>query len=139
VNKDIHASFLTADHRKLLKFYFQSFLLGVPEIMVGFRDFKGRLQTLQPFKTLEIPRMVRGKPNAWDPNICLAWGERFLGQVRDWMLQIAQDPTKESVPVGRVSFTPGKGVSFKALGDAEVAEVRAGEDRIGFLPLWYMS
>jgi RAT1-interacting protein len=125
--------------RKLLKFYFQSFLLGVPEIIVGFRDFKGRLQTLQPFKTLEIPRMVRGKPNAWDPNVCLAWGERFLDQVRKWMAGInTQAPTNESLPVGRVSFTPGKGVSFKALDSAEIEEVRAGEDRIGFLPSWYM-
>jgi RAT1-interacting protein len=130
---------LMVDNRKLLKFYFQSFLLGVPEIMVGFRDFKGRLQTLQSFKTLEIPRMVRGKPNAWDPNICLAWGEQFLGQVREWMVQITEDPVNGSFPVGRVSFTPEKGVSFKVLDGAEVAEVQAGEDRIGFLPSWYMS
>jgi RAT1-interacting protein len=107
--------------------------------MVGFRDFKGRLQTLQSFKTLEIPRMVRGKPNAWDPNVCLAWGERFLGQVREWMAEITQAPTNESLPVGRVSFTPGKGVSFKALDSAEIEEVRASDDRIGFLPSWYMS
>jgi len=124
--------------RKLLKFYFQSFLLGVPEIMVGFRDFKGKVQTLQPFKTLEIPRMVRGKPNAWDPNRCLAWGERFLSQVREWMVQVTETNTTQRPPVGKLTFTPKEGINFKELSDEEVEDVRAGEDRIGFLPAWYL-
>lgn len=125
--------------KKLLKFYFQSFLLGVPEIMVGFRDFKGHLKTLQSFKTLEIPRMVRGKPNSWDPNLCLAWGEKFLGQVREWMVEGTTSTTKSGVFVGRLIFTPGHGVAFKELDSVEIEEVQAGEERVGFLPSWYIS
>jgi len=125
--------------RKLLKFYFQSFLLGVPEIMVGFRDFRGQLQTLRLFKTLEIPRLVRGKPNAWDPSVCLAWGEQFIGQVRDWMAGTIQSTTEQNRPVGRLIFTPGKGVVFRLLNNAEIEEVQAGEERVGFLPSWYLS
>jgi len=72
-----------ASHRKLLKFYFQSFLLGVPEIIVGFRTREGVLSTLQYFKTVEIPRLVRAKRTGsemgWDPGVCLGWGDRFLG------------------------------------------------------------
>ncbi|KAH9995835.1 RAI1 like PD-XK nuclease-domain-containing protein, partial [Russula vinacea] len=68
--------------KKLLKFYFQSFLLGVPEILVGFRTPNGILKTTESFKTLEIPRMVRGKENAWDPQICLSWGESFLTWIK---------------------------------------------------------
>ncbi|KAJ7678982.1 RAI1-domain-containing protein [Mycena polygramma] len=67
--------------KKLLKFYMQSFLLGVPEILVGFRTPAGEVQTLQSFRTVEIPRLVRGKAHGWDPAVCLRWGEAFLGWV----------------------------------------------------------
>ncbi|KAJ6507959.1 RAI1-domain-containing protein [Mycena vitilis] len=67
--------------KKLLKFYMQSFLLGVPEILVGFRTPAGEVQTLQTFRTVEIPRLVRGKAHGWDPAVCLRWGEAFLGWV----------------------------------------------------------
>jgi len=45
----------------------QSFLLGVPFVVVGFRDFKGILQSIQEFKTLELPRMVRNKVSSLKP------------------------------------------------------------------------
>jgi RAT1-interacting protein len=137
--------------RKLLKFYFQSFLLGVPvrldvllkrslksqvwqEIIVGFRTPNGQLTTLQSFKTLEMPRMVRGKPNAWDAQICLDWGERFL----TWVKKIVTSGTAASESVWRVKFTPRVGVELTLLDD-DIArkEVEAGEDRVGFLPTWY--
>jgi RAT1-interacting protein len=42
------------------------------------------LSTLQTFRTIEIPRLVRGKGNkeCWEPGVCLRWGERFLGFLR---------------------------------------------------------
>jgi hypothetical protein len=46
---------------KLLKFWAQSFLLNVPTIVVGFRTDDGQVKKLQAFKTLEIPKLVRGK------------------------------------------------------------------------------
>ncbi|KAH9041705.1 RAI1-domain-containing protein [Lactarius pseudohatsudake] len=119
--------------KKLLKFYFQSFLLGVPEIIVGFRTPNGQLTTVQPFKTLEIPRMVRGKPNAWDAQICLDWGDRFLTWVRKNV--VSGTVTPESV--WRVKFTPRVGVELTLLHDTGRREVEAGEDRVGFLPTWY--
>ncbi|PVF93357.1 RAI1-domain-containing protein [Serendipita vermifera] len=124
--------------KKLLKFYFQSFLLGVPEIIVGFRNPRGILQTLQTFKTLEIPRMVRGKPDAWDPNLCLAWGNTFLQQLRQWMEDTGNEDD-EITRVGRLRFTPSDGVTFRMLDREGVEEVENGEDRIGFLPTWYMK
>jgi RAT1-interacting protein len=119
------------EDRKLLKFYFQSFLLGVPEILVGFRSTRGILQQTQVFRTLELPRLVRGKPNAWDPNVCLHWGNELLQKVKAWMTDSAPSD------VGRILFTPGIGVTFSRLDDAQVLEVVAGEDRVGFLPNWY--
>ena len=104
------------------------------EIIVGFRTPNGQLTTLQSFKTLEMPRMVRGKPNAWDAQICLDWVERFL----TWVKKIVTSGTAASESVWRVKFTPRVGVELTLLHD-DIArkEVEAGEDRVGFLPTWY--
>lgn len=40
---------------KLMKFWAQSFLVGVPRIVVGFRDDEGTVNSLQTFKTTDIP------------------------------------------------------------------------------------
>lgn len=50
---------------KLLKFWAQSFLIGVPKVICGFRDDDGVLSHLETFKTLEIPRKVRHGTGAW--------------------------------------------------------------------------
>ncbi|KLO11415.1 RAI1-domain-containing protein [Schizopora paradoxa] len=133
--------------KKLLKFYFQSFLLGVPEIVVGFRTPSGRIADLQTFKTIELPRLVRGKKDAWDPNICLSWGDRFLTFLKTSIDELRdQEPNETPIQEGisdagahvwRVSFKPGKGVDVRLLDDAGVQEVQNGEDRVGFLPTSY--
>ncbi|KAG9470367.1 hypothetical protein GDO78_018019 [Eleutherodactylus coqui] len=47
-------------HRyKLLKWWCQSFLLGIPLIVAGFRNPKGRIVSLEKFRTSEIPHLVR--------------------------------------------------------------------------------
>ncbi|KAG0077956.1 Dom-3 Z, partial [Podila epicladia] len=53
------------EKHKLLKFWAQSFLPGIPTIIVGFRDDDGNVVHVQTFKTMEIPRLVRGKEGAW--------------------------------------------------------------------------
>ncbi|KAF9643763.1 RAI1-domain-containing protein [Thelephora ganbajun] len=126
--------------KKLLKFYFQSFLLGVPEIIVGFRSPAGKLGTVQSFQTMQIPRMVRGKPGSWDPNVCLGWGERFLEFVKEAVqgdVHSAPDGVEEVPVVWRVEFKPGVGISMSQLGPEAVEEVQEGSDRYGFLPRWY--
>lgn len=50
---------------KLLKFWAQSFLVGVPRVICGFRDDDGQIVKVVQYKTLEIPRQVREKPNTW--------------------------------------------------------------------------
>ena len=67
---------------KLLKFWIQSFLGGVPHICCGFRDDYGKILDLQMLRTLEIPRMVRGKKNMWDPATCLEFTETLLDSLR---------------------------------------------------------
>lgn len=78
-----HANFT----RKLLKFWAQSFLLGVPKIIVGFRtnDIEGRLLRIQEFETTKIPRMVReqmqGSGEGWEMGVCV----NFTGLLLDCM------------------------------------------------------
>ncbi|EPQ52575.1 RAI1-domain-containing protein [Gloeophyllum trabeum ATCC 11539] len=122
--------------KKLLKFYFQSFLLGVPEIIVGFRTPSGRLTTIQTFKTVQLPRLVRGKPGAWDPQLCLDWGRRFLTFLKS-TVQTDPNTPEENKRVWRVRFTPGKGVSVRLLDEEGVRDVEGGEERVGFLPNWF--
>jgi RAT1-interacting protein len=68
------------EKHKLLKFWLQSFLAGVPKIVVGFRDDGGVVHEMQNLETLAIPRMVRAQGH-WDPSVCLNFGQRAL----DWL------------------------------------------------------
>lgn len=119
--------------KKLLKFYFQSFLLGVPEIAVGFRTPSGEVTTVQSFDTTKIPRLVRGKAGSWDPSICLNWGEEIL----TFLKKILQGSDADKASVWRVKFVPKEGVTIMKLTDSLVDEVVNGEERVGFLPKWY--
>jgi hypothetical protein len=48
-----------------LKFWAQSFLVGVPKIICGFRDDDGNLKEIKHYETLKIPGTVREKKNTW--------------------------------------------------------------------------
>ncbi|KAF9473916.1 RAI1-domain-containing protein [Pholiota conissans] len=136
----------TRFERKLLKFYFQSFLLGVPEIVVGFRTPAGVVSTVQSFKTIQLPRLVRGKPGAWDPLVCLDWGYQVLTLLKGLLPgrregQGGDATTDAPMPVHlwRVKFVPGSGIRVDELDAAGIGEVENGEDRVGFLPRWYLD
>jgi hypothetical protein len=66
-------------NRKLMKFWIQSFLLGVPKIVVGFRDFNGILRRLDEIETEKIPDTVTGSPRpSWNANMCVNFAAAFL-------------------------------------------------------------
>jgi RAT1-interacting protein len=65
--------------RKLLKFWIQSFLLGVPKIIVGFRNKIGILQRLEELETRALPGLVkRNGRGSWDGNVCINFTASFL-------------------------------------------------------------
>jgi len=69
----------TAFDQKLLKYWIQSFLLGVPRIIVGFRDQDGILRSMEEYETLNIPYEVRRRGLAkWDGNVCIRFAALFL-------------------------------------------------------------
>jgi RAT1-interacting protein len=95
--------------RKLLKFWAQSFLLGVPNITVGFRSKAGILRSLQTFNTHEIPGMVRRGTNCWDGNVCINFATEFLG----WLKGVVVDEGVYSTVLRKKSGV----VEVKRVGD----------------------
>ncbi|OJD15326.1 protein rai1 [Emergomyces pasteurianus Ep9510] len=74
--------------RKLLKFWAQSFLLGVPKIIVGFRDEHGILRRLEEMATHDIPGLVARKgKGTWDGNICI----NFTAKLLEWLKLVIKE------------------------------------------------
>ncbi|KAK9698867.1 hypothetical protein RND81_08G137200 [Saponaria officinalis] len=85
---------------KLLKFWIQSFLAGVPYIVVGFRDDSGRLVRTERMRTKDINHRVKMK-GYWQGGVCLAFADEVLcwlyGTVKeneDYILQFAPPFTR---------------------------------------------
>ncbi|KAI9224083.1 hypothetical protein BC828DRAFT_374366 [Blastocladiella britannica] len=87
---------------KLLRVWAQSYLAGVPEVLVGYRDdVSGAVVGAQRIGTLQVPEIVRyaasedqyrqpqqrqhRSSNApdWDPNACLMWAGSVLDVILD--------------------------------------------------------
>lgn len=66
---------------KLCKFWAQSFLLGVPKVIVGWRDDDGYLYKLSEFDTQRIPGQVTRNYATWNGNVCI----NFAAQFFDWL------------------------------------------------------
>lgn len=65
--------------RKMCRFWAQSFLLGVPKIVIGFRNKDGFLQRLEAWDTLDIPNFVKRQGmQTWDGNTCINFAAAFL-------------------------------------------------------------
>lgn len=62
-----------------MKFWIQSFLLGVPKIIVGFRTPDGFLRRIEEMDTASIPSTVKrmGK-GTWDGNMCINFASALL-------------------------------------------------------------
>lgn len=82
--------------RKLLKFWAQSFLLGVPKIIVGYRTQQGILNRLEELDTQTIPEKVRlnGK-GLWNGQICINFASSFL-ECEHAMSEICSGVTHQS-------------------------------------------
>ncbi|CAF2023262.1 unnamed protein product [Brassica napus] len=65
------------EREKLLKFWIQSFVAGVPYIVVGYRDDGGRLVRTERLRTKDIAHRARLK-NYWQGGVCLAFADEVL-------------------------------------------------------------
>ncbi|KAK3639946.1 decapping endonuclease targeting mRNA [Elasticomyces elasticus] len=68
--------------RKLMRYWAQSFLLGVPKIMVGYRTQDGFLTRIAELETQRIPAQVKRGQHTWDGNICINLTSAFLEFLR---------------------------------------------------------
>lgn len=92
------AQYNTFYQQKLMSFWAQSFLAGIPKILVGFRSDRGIVRSIEYIEVNEIPRITRGKV-AWCPESMLNFGTIFL----DWLkAQMFELPENE---VYRLSYT----------------------------------
>ena len=106
---------------KLLKWWAQSFLVGTPEILVGWRDDTGLVERLERMAVREIPRAGLD----WKPNCCLNFLSELLDRIRH---HCSQDDISA---VYRVAWQPRAGVTITA------APPQPGPAY--FLPDWYTS
>lgn len=92
---------------KLLKFWIQSFLLGVPKIIVGFRDQHGTLLRVEEMATATIPNMVKTRGRAtWDGSMCCNFAAAFLDFLKetvvgDGVWRISKKPNASVIEVFR--------------------------------------
>lgn len=63
---------------KLLKWWLQSFLIGIEDIFVGYRNDEGIIENCEWMKVQEMPRSVRQDRQHWKPNVCFNFLETFL-------------------------------------------------------------
>lgn len=80
-------------NEKCLKWWVQSFLAGVPTILVGHRNERLWIERLERLPVERIPRMVREQAR-WDPNLVLAFGELFLSWLRQMLEGFAVEHDK---------------------------------------------
>ncbi|KAI0471083.1 RAI1-domain-containing protein [Xylariaceae sp. FL0804] len=79
---------MAAFERKLMKFWIQSFLLGVPKIVVGFRSPQGLLTKVEEIQTAGIPETAaRRGVRSWNANLCINFASAFL----DWLRSTIDD------------------------------------------------
>ncbi|KAJ2902998.1 Dhp1-interacting protein Din1 [Zalerion maritima] len=98
--------------RKLLKYWIQSFLLGVPKIMVGFRSKRGILTGIEEIQTATIPATAQrpGSKAGWDGNVCINFAAGFMEWLQrtindDGVWRIRRRAGEQRIEVSRVEAT----------------------------------
>ncbi|KAF6113540.1 decapping exoribonuclease [Phyllostomus discolor] len=108
---------------KLLKWWAQSFLLGVPNVVAGFRNPEGFVCSLKTFPTMQMFEHVRNDRDGWNPSVCMNFCAAFLSFAQNTVIQ--DDPRL----VHLFSWEPGGPVTVSVHRDVPHA----------FLPTWYVE
>lgn len=111
-------------HRfKLLKWWAQSFLPGVPRIVAGFRDHDGVVVGVETIPIAKISHLIKNEFNCWKPTVCMNFCCDFLS--------FARTVVKEDDPrvVYLFSCEPHRDVTYSVHRDSVYS----------FLPLWFVE
>ncbi|XP_061892323.1 decapping and exoribonuclease protein [Entelurus aequoreus] len=111
-------------HRfKLLKWWAQSFLPGVPRIVAGFRDDEGIVVSVETFQLSKISQLIKKEDKCWKPTVCMNFCNDFLSFVKR---VITEDDHRV---VYLFSWNPRCDVTYSVHKDSSYS----------FLPDWYMK
>ncbi|XP_014327938.1 decapping and exoribonuclease protein [Xiphophorus maculatus] len=111
-------------HRfKLLKWWAQSFLPGVPRVVAGFRDHDGTVVSVETFQISKISQVIKNEYNCWKPTVCMNFCCDFLSFVK-------REATEDNPSVVYLfSWEPHNDVTYSVHRDS----------RYSFLPDWYIK
>ncbi|XP_046873311.1 decapping and exoribonuclease protein [Hypomesus transpacificus] len=113
-------------HRfKLLKWWAQSFLPGVPRIVAGFRDQEGVVVSVETYHISKISQLIKNENNCWKPTVCMNFCSDFLSFVKSVVREdnprvvylFSRDPHKD------VTFTIHRDLHYSFLPDWYVREL----------------
>ncbi|XP_033827615.1 decapping and exoribonuclease protein [Periophthalmus magnuspinnatus] len=111
-------------HRfKLLKWWAQSFLPGVPQVVAGFRDHDGVVIKVETFQISKISQLIKGEYNCWKPTVCMNFCNDFLTFVK----QVVSEDNPSVVYL--FSWEPHRDVAYTIHRDSQYC----------FLPEWYVE
>ncbi|KAM4598492.1 decapping and exoribonuclease protein [Polymixia lowei] len=111
-------------HRfKLLKWWAQSFLPGVPRVVAGFRDHEGVVVGVETFHISKISHLIKNEYNCWKPTVCMNFCCDFLSFVKSVVRE--DDPSV----VYLFSWEPQRDVTYSIHRDSQYS----------FLPHWYIE
>ncbi|XP_035618310.2 decapping and exoribonuclease protein [Oncorhynchus keta] len=110
-------------HRfKLLKWWAQSFLPGVPRIVAGFRDHDGVVVSVETYHISKISQLIKNETNCWKPTVCMNFCCEFLSFVKS---VVTEDNPRM---VHLFSWDPHRDVTYSIHRDSQYS----------FLPDWYV-
>ncbi|XP_026206498.1 decapping and exoribonuclease protein [Anabas testudineus] len=111
-------------HRfKLLKWWAQSFLPGVPRVVAGFRDHEGVVVSVETFHISKISHLIKNEYNCWKPTVCMNFCCDFLSFVK----RVATEENPSVVYL--FSWEPHRDVTYSIHRDSQYS----------FLPQWYIE
>lgn len=98
---------------KMMKYWLQSYLAGVPRLLIGYKDRRAHVRELVQLPVSAIPRLVRGHVQ-WDPNAVLLMGDRFFAWLQERIQAAAADGacvfTIRHRAGGRIEFALSSGL-----------------------------
>uniref|UniRef100_A0A3P9J385 Decapping nuclease n=1 Tax=Oryzias latipes TaxID=8090 RepID=A0A3P9J385_ORYLA len=111
-------------HRfKLLKWWAQSFLPGVPRIVAGFKDHDGVVVSTETFLVSKVSQLIKHEYNCWRPTVCMNFCCDFLSFVKTIVTE------NDHSLVYLFSWEPHKDVTYSVHRDSQYS----------FLPRWFIE
>lgn len=111
-------------HRfKLLKWWAQSFLPGVPRVVAGFRDHDGVVVSVETIHISKISQLIKNEHNCWKPTVCM----NFCGDFLSFVKSVVKEDNPRLVYV--FAWEPHRDVTYTVHRDSQYT----------FLPDWYIK